>query len=93
MYRLREDVVLEELCGAYILVALRPAWKEYPFAIRISGSSAMMWKCVRDGVPTEETLRRLREEHGMPPEKAERIYMRFIEYCRKKKYIIPESSI
>lgn len=92
MHRLREDVVLEEICGAHILVALRSAWGQFPFAMQISGKSAMMWKSVREGLPEEVILDRLQTQYGLTRENAEKNYSRFITYCKKKNYFCTEKN-
>ena len=92
MPKLRKDVVLEQVCGCYILVALRPAWKEYPFAMQISGSSALLWRCVRDGKSKEETLSLLEKKYGQSPERAEWQYGKFLDYCRDNNYFVSEEE-
>ena len=87
-YKLREDVVLEHVCGANILVALRSAWDEYPFAMQISDSSALLWEMISSGTDREEIESHLIEKLGISTDKARSYYDRFIRYCEKNNYFI-----
>ena len=91
-YKIREDVVLENVCGSHILVALRPAWKEFPFAMKISGRSALIWESVREGKPKEHILASLQDNYNLTFEEAASTYDRFISYCKKHNYFISEDA-
>ncbi len=92
VYKLRKDVVLAHVCGAHILVTLRPAWGEYPFAMQISPVSAFLWESFEKGASREEIESGLQESFCMRPEKAETSVDRFISYCLKKHYFLPSGE-
>lgn len=89
-YKFRDDIVLECVCGAYIIVALRPAWKEYPFAIKISSRSAYIWRGLESGKSESEIVKGLTDRYPVTSEWAEKLYQNFISYCVKHHYFISE---
>lgn len=91
-YKLRADVVLEHICGAHILVALRTAWGEYPFAMQISPVSAFIWECFEKECSRDEIESGLQVKFLMDTEKAESVVDKFISYCLKKQYFVPSGE-
>lgn len=54
--KLRDDVVLEEVDGEYVLVALRSAWNEVAFVRSVPKRHVKMFHCLEMGVPEEEMI-------------------------------------
>ena len=55
-YKLRDDVVLEQVAGEYVLVALRPAWGEVAFAREVPKLHVYMLECLVKGLSDDEML-------------------------------------
>lgn len=89
-YKLRNDIILEYVAGVYMLVALRTAWEDCPFAIQIAPSMAFIWKWIKEGLSDKELIARLVEERGFSDEKATKILRTFISACESNHYLIKE---
>ena len=72
-YHFRKDLVLENVAGAYIIVALRSAWDEYPFAIHVSSYTAHIWKSLEEGKEGEEVINSLITKFSISEEKATKL--------------------
>ena len=92
-YKLRDDIVLENVCGANILVALRSAWDEHPFAIQISRSSALIWRCVKNCISKEIVIQKLCDEMHYSKETAEKRFDKFVSYCEKYHYFVQDEKL
>ncbi len=90
--RLRDDVILEKVSGIHLLVSLRTAWGESPFALQIASVSADIWKLMKDGAEDEEIIRFLMENKGYSREKAEGMLSNFIRSAEKLQYFVPEDQ-
>lgn len=90
-YKLRDDIILEHVAGVYVLVALRSAWEECPFAIQIAPSMACLWNWIREGLPEEDLIRRLTAERGFPEEKAKKILSSFLRASEANHYLVKEA--
>ena len=91
-YKLRDDIILEHVAGIDILVALRPAWEECPFAVQVAPSMACLWNWIREGLPEEELMKRLMEERGFPEEKAGRLLGSFLKAAEEYHYLVKEEG-
>ena len=90
--RLRDDVILEKVSGIHLLVSLRTAWGESPFALQIASVSADIWKLMKDGADDEAIVAFLTENKGYSREKAEEILANFIRSAEKLRYFVPEDQ-
>ena len=91
-YKLREDIILENVAGIDILVALRPAWGECPFAVQVAPSMARIWEWIREGLTEEEVTGRLITERGFPEEKAGRMLESFLKAAEEYHYLVKEEG-
>ena len=89
-YKLRDDVVLEKVSGINMLISLRSAWGESPFALQIASVSAFIWRSLRDGLEDNEIIKSLVITRHYSEEKAERIFDNFIRSAEKFHYLLPE---
>ena len=91
MLNLRDDIVLEKVCGVYVLVALRSAWGTCPFALQIAPYAAYFWDAMREGKSSEEILEGACLERGMDRKRAERAYQMFLKAAEENHYLVKES--
>ena len=92
-HHIRKDIVLEKVSGVYVLVALRSAWKECPFAMQTIPVYAEIWKQLGDGKTDEEIIRHLILVRGFSKERAEKIFGKFIESAAENHYLIEEDAV
>lgn len=91
-YRLRDDVVLEKVSGINMLISLRSAWGECPFALQIATVSANVWNYMKAGLSSEEIIEKLMTEDGYSREKAALCLQSFIRSSKALHYLVPEES-
>lgn len=90
--RLRDDVILEKVSGIHLLVSLRTAWGESPFALQIAPISADIWKLMKDGSDDETIIKFLTDTKGYSRAKAEQMLTNFIRSSEKLHYFASEES-
>lgn len=88
--RLRDDVILEKVSGIHLLVSLRTAWGESPFALQIAPVSADIWTRMKEGMDDESIIAFLMESYGYTREKAEKMLESFVRSSEKLRYFAPE---
>ena len=88
-YRLRRDVLLENVAGINVLIALRTAWDECPFGLQISPQTAFLWNCFKDEMSEKDILQTLISTYHYEPEIAEKRYQYFIKDAMKHHYLSP----
>ena len=91
-YHFREDVVLEQVGGIYMLIALRTAWGECPFAVQIAPVSACFWRGIKEGKDSEEIIERAAAERNLQKERVSRFFSHFIKAAQKYHYVISGES-
>ena len=92
MLRLRNDVVLEKIDGVWLLIALRSAWKECPFAMPTVPVYADIWKAIKAGRKETDIIDMLQQERGYSKEKAYMVLSVFVAAVRKNHYVIEEGT-
>ena len=91
-YRLRNDVTLEVIDNISILIALRTAWNECPFAMQIAPAFAYIWKQLKNENTEDKIIEKLVSEKGMSVTKAENIYSNFIKKAKAFHFLIEVSD-
>ena len=85
-YKLRDDIVLETIGGFYVLVALRSAWKECPFAMQLSPTTAAFWKAVKAGEKEDEIIKKVSASRGIDEKHVAKFLDLFIRDAKKYNY-------
>ena len=88
MHYLRNDVVLEKVGEINLLISLRSAWGECPFALQIASISAYIWKSIKYGKEDSEIIEDLIGIRGLSRTKAENIFDNFIRTAERLHYLI-----
>ena len=73
-YKLRDDVVLEQVAGEYVLVSLRPAWDELAFVRSVPARHVYMIGCLEKGCSDDEMLAGIELDRYLTKERALRLY-------------------
>jgi len=92
-YHVRKDIVLEKVSGIYVLVALRSAWKECPFAMQTIPVYAEIWEKLNKNESSEKIIDYLMNIRGFSEERASKIYAKFIESAAKYRYLVIEDQV
>lgn len=90
MIRLRNDIVVHQVDGIWLLIALRSAWGECPFAVPASPVHVEMWNSVKAGKSEEEILGELQGSRGFSEEKARKVWQSFLKAAENNHYILEE---
>ena len=91
-YSLRKDVVLEKTDGVYVLIALRSAWKDCPFALTVIPVYAEIWSQLQEGKTEEDILQALAASHGFAYERAKSVFDKFIQAASSHHYILDDND-
>ncbi len=91
-YKLRNDVILEEVSGIHLLVALRSAWDDCPFALQIASISAHIWQCMKTEMSETEIIDNLISSRQLSMEKAKKTLDSFIRTAKHFHYFLLEES-
>ena len=91
-YKLKDNVLLEHVARTYMLVALRSAWGECPFAVQIAPSMAYVWKWLKEGFSKKAVIARLVSERGFSEVKARKIFDSFISSAETYHYLVNETD-
>ena len=54
VYRVRQDVILTQVCGEYILVSTKNAREHCPSAQHINKGAALIWKRLESGAAIDD---------------------------------------
>lgn len=85
-------MILEKVSGIYLLVALRSAWGDCPFALIIAPVSACIWQCMKDGMDDAAIREIIIMRYQFSEKKVENILRHFVSDAEKFHYFIPEET-
>ncbi|MCR5450711.1 MAG: PqqD family protein [Solobacterium sp.] len=68
--RIRNGVVLLEICGAYLLVSDRQAGKHCMYVMEINDAAAVIFRCIEENMTVKETADLIMEEYDVSDRKA-----------------------
>ena len=69
-YTQHPNLVLTQVCGEYLLVALRPAFDDCPYVNRLTPIEADYWNLLSEGKDLDEIAVICAENRDMDPKKA-----------------------
>ena len=88
-YQIHKDIVLEKICGTWMLVALASAQKDVPYTRQINETGAFIWKQLNEGSDLSTIKERLRQEYpNADPELINADVDSYIALLKKNRYII-----
>ena len=86
--KIREGVVLAEICGQYRLIASWEARKYCPVIADLNESSAYVWKLLQKGASLEEMAEKTAADFSMEKEAAEEILKTFLQQLSDRGYLL-----
>ena len=91
-YPIRHGVVLEEVCGEYLLLATMDAASHCPYVYQINETAAFFWRLLERQLPEDEMLAAVVAEYDAPEELVRRDLGQFLKDLRQKGYLLPEET-
>lgn len=83
-YVVRENIVLKELVGEYVLIPVGEAVIEFPAMKGLNESAAFVWKKLAEGLSTAEILDCVAETYELDKESAKEPLLRILaEMCTR----------
>ena len=91
-YRIRPGVVLEEVCGEYLLLATVEAGQHCPYVYQINETAAFFWKLLERGLGEDEMVARIAAEYEAPEEALRTDLRQFLGILLENGYLLPEEG-
>lgn len=67
-YKIRKGVVLEKVCGVYLLISTEEACPPCPYFREVNETIAFYWHLLEQGCTEEQLLEAAEEEYDAPSE-------------------------
>ena len=90
VYKIREGLVRETVCGKELLIATLQAREHCPFLTELNEASAFIWDLLESGISTEEIVEKAMEKNGISKSSAETAVLSFISELERTSFIFPE---
>lgn len=91
-YRVRDGVVLKQICGEYLLLALGEAAEHCLYVRQINDSFAFFWQLIEAGLDEDAVLSRAKEEFDAPEELLRADFRKLLRELVSMGYLIPEKE-
>ena len=91
-YPIRPGVVLEEVCGEYLLLATMDAASHCPYVYQINETAAFFWRLLERQLPEEDVAAAVAAEYDAPAEVVRRDLGQFLKDLREKGYLLSEEA-
>ena len=90
--RIRPGVVLEEVCGEYLLLATMDAAEHCPYVYQINETAAFFWRLAERQLSQEEMVAAVVAEYQAPEGLVRRDVAQFMKDLKKKGYLVAEED-
>ncbi len=90
--RIRQGVVLREICGEYVLVAGGKASAVCPPLRQLNDTGAFFWKLIEEDCSEEEMVRKAAENFEADAQQIRPSLRRFREMLEKEGYLLKEEE-
>lgn len=87
-YIVRENIVLKELVGEFVLIPVGEAVEAFPAMKGLNESAAFVWKHLAEGLPTAEILSLVTRQYEVDPADAEEPLQRILQEMAELGYIL-----
>lgn len=91
-YRLREGVVLENVCGERLLIATFSARGKCPYILELNEESEFIWKGLMEGLDEEDIAVRAAAEFEVSREEALEGVTGFFAFLEQNGYLTEEKG-
>ena len=91
-YPIRPGVVLEEVCGEYLLLATMDAASHCPYVYQINETAAFFWRLLERQLPEEDVAAAVAAEYDAPVDIVRRDLGQFLKDLREKGYLLSEEA-
>lgn len=91
-YRIRPGVVLEEVCGEYLLLATMEAGQHCPYVYQINETAAFFWKLLERGLDEDQMAAETASEYDAPEEALRSDLRQFLGILMEKGYLLPKGE-
>ena len=91
-YPIRPGVVLEEVCGEYLLLATMDAASHCPYVYQINETVAFFWRLLERQLPEEDVAAAVAAEYDAPVDIVRRDLGQFLKDLREKGYLLSEEA-
>lgn len=90
MYRIRKGVLLEQICGVYLLITSDEARPPCPYFREVNETIAFYWQLLEKGYAEEEMLKAAVEEFEAPTEVLWSDLRQLLVILEKQGYLLEE---
>ena len=90
MYKIRKGVLLEQICGVYLLITSDEARPPCPYFREVNETIAFYWHLLEQGCTEEQLLKAAAEEYDAPPELLKSDLLQLLDMLEKQGYLLKE---
>ena len=90
MYKIRKGVLLEQVCGVYLLITSDDAHPPCPYFREVNETIAFYWHLLELGYSEEEMLKAAVEEFEAPTEVLRSDLHQLLDILEKQGYLLNE---
>lgn len=90
MYKIRKGVLLEQICGVYLLITSDEARPPCPYLREVNETIAFYWHFLEQGYSEEEMLKAALEEFEAPTEVLKSDLLQLLDMLEKQGYLLKE---
>ncbi|MCR4673173.1 MAG: PqqD family protein [Lachnospiraceae bacterium] len=91
--RIREGVLLRNVCGEWLLIAVGDAARHCMYVRQINDTLAYYWQMIEEGKTEEEIITAAREEYDASPEVIEKDVRELIRQLYDMNYLVGPAAI
>ena len=92
MYKIRDGVVMETLCGVSLLIATTEARKYCPYVMQLNDASVYIWKMLFAGKCPEKMVEQAARDFDISIQEAGETIETFLSGLEEQNYLIIERN-
>ncbi len=91
-FRIRDGIVLKNICGEWLLIAVGEASKHCMYVRRVNDTLAFFWQQIESGKTLEQIIAVAAEEYDASEEQIDKDLRRLLKQLYEAKYLITDYS-
>ena len=91
-YRIRDGIVMEEICGVVLLISTVEARKSCPYLTELNESSIYVWNLIKEGKNTDEMAEEISEKYQISVNDAKEVLTGFLTDLENQNFIEKEGN-